>query len=111
MTGNPVDDPKPVLTPNEEKLLEILGESPGMKGIRKRSFDTPIVINTSKKKHAESTVLASRAQGVSAMFPIEEAINSGTRYTLCLFIHIFSLRKVLRLEIYLNIEVVYLQKK
>ena len=94
VTGNPVNDTKPVLTPNEEKLLEILGESPGMKGIRKRSFDTPIVINTSKKKYAESTVLASRAQGVSAMSPIEEAINSGTRYTLCLFKCIFSLRKI-----------------
>ena len=46
VTGNPVDDPKPVLTPYEEKLLQILGESPGMKGIRKRLFDTPIVINT-----------------------------------------------------------------
>ena len=95
MTGNPVDDPKPVLTPNEEKILEILGESPGMKGIRKKSFDTPIIINTSKKKHAKSTVLASRAQAVATMSPIEEAINLDISYTMCVFIPLFSLTNVL----------------
>ena len=74
VTGNP--DPPKDLTPNEEAILRILGESPGFRGIVEADGDTPIEVSK-KKNVAELAMKAARAEPIGELSIISTAINTG----------------------------------
>ena len=89
ITGNP--PPCAVFNEQDLAILRILGDTPSFRGIRSRTFDTPIMMAAPSNRSQAVVAIQCRATVDNAPSNITTAINTG----IINFLHTFTFASVL----------------
>ena len=75
VTGNPA--PCTYFNDQDLAILRILGDTPSFRGVKKRPFDTPIVMSRKGPRNVQSNINACRAEVTGATAQLTKALNTG----------------------------------
>ena len=75
VTGNPA--PCAYFNDQDLAILRILGDTPSFRGVKKRSFDTPIVMSRSGHRNVPLNANTCRAELTGQTALLTKAINTG----------------------------------